>query len=421
MASRILTSVLVLAFAGSVHAQTATSLSSDPAAGLRTVASPPTPVQSDVVPSRNDECFTPPARDARGLIWGSAEYLLWWVEGQKVPALVTTSAPGAAPAEAGVPGLPGTSVLFGDRTFHDGARSGVRLTIGTWLDGCRTCGVGGEFFILCNQTEDFALGSSSFPILARPIFNTVTQRPDAEIVAFPGLVSGSVSASSESQLLGAAGFFRHELCCSTDCCGPSYRVQTLVGYRYLNLDERITIDENLAAGGTPGSPIPPTTFLVHDSFRTQNQFHGGDIGLAGYFSRGPVTLSALAKIALGANVRDLVVAGSTGILSAGATPTNFDGGLLTAGRTGSVDSCIFAVVPEVRLGVAYRLTDCVQVSVGYNLWWWTNVARAGDQINLAVNPNQLPPVVGPVASQIPAIRDTTMWVQGLSLGLLFNY
>ena len=96
-------------------------------------------------------------------------------------------------------------------------------------------------------------------------------------------------------------------------------------------------------------------------------------------------------------------------------------GLLTAGRTGSVDSCIFAVVPEVRVGVGYRLTDCIQVTVGYNLMWWTNVVRAGDQIDLAVNPNQLPPVVGPIAVQAPGIRDTTMWVQGLSLGVLFNY
>ena len=41
--------------------------------------------------------------------WASADYLMWWVQGNQLPALVTTG-PGA-----GVLGQPGTSVLFGDQ------------------------------------------------------------------------------------------------------------------------------------------------------------------------------------------------------------------------------------------------------------------------------------------------------------------
>lgn len=355
--------------------------------------------------------------DARGRIWGGAEYLLWWVEGQRIPALVTTSPLGAAPAEAGVIGLPGTSVLFGDSVFHDGARSGVRLTIGTWLDSCRSCGVGGEFFILFSQGEDFTVRSNGTPILARPIFNTLTQAPDSSIVAYPSLASGGVSASSESQLLGASGFFRHVL-----CGGCEYTVEGLWGYRYLHLNERVVVDEQVLAGPFPPDPQnPPASFLVHDSFRTQTQFHGGDVGLAAYVTRGRFVLSALAKLGVGANVRDLRIEGSTGMSVPGSLPTNFNGGLLTVGRTGETSDCVFALVPEVRLGVGYQITDCIRLSVGYNAMWWTNVARAGDQINLAVNPNLLTPPLVPVAVQPPAIRDTTLWIQGLSLGLLFNY
>ena len=61
------------------------------------------------------DCLTAAPRvDAGHRIRGGAEYLLWWVEGQRVPALVTTTPLGAAPSEAGIIGVAGTSILFGD-------------------------------------------------------------------------------------------------------------------------------------------------------------------------------------------------------------------------------------------------------------------------------------------------------------------
>jgi hypothetical protein len=293
----------------------------------------------------------------------------------------------------------------------------VRLTIGTWLDSCQTCGVGGEFFILFSQGEEFAARSSGLPILARPFFNTVNQTQDSQLVAYPALASGAVSASSESQLLGASAFFRHVLTSDCDCT-----VEGLWGYRYLNLNERIIVDQESVVGPFPPDPLnPPVSLLIHDSFRTQTQFHGGDVGLAAYATRGRFVLSGLAKLGVGANVRDFRLEGSSGISAPGALPNNFNGGILTVGRTGETSDCVFALVPEVRLGLGYRVTDCLQLTVGYNSLWWTNVARAGDQVDLSVNPNFFPPPVVPFVAQPPAIRDTTVWIQGLSFGLLFNY
>lgn len=410
MAGRFLSTVLVLAVAGPAVAQSNSPPAPAPAHGAGTAGVlNPSGTAPEVVPSSPSfEYRLAASPGARSLIWGGAEYLLWWVEGQRVPALVTTTPLGAAPSEAGIIGVPGTTVLFGDSRLNDGARSGVRLTIGAWLDACRTCGFGGEFFILCNQGDEFAAQSTGVPILARPFFNALTGTPDAQIVAYPELTAGAVAASVESQLLGASGFFRHV--CRSTC---DYSIEGLAGYRYLNLNERVIIDEQVAAQGA--------SFLVHDSFQTQTQFHGGDIGAAGYFTRGCVTFSAMARLGIGVNVRDLRVDGSTGISTPGALPTFFEGGILTVGRTGSVDDCIFALVPEVRLGVGYQLTSCVLLTAGYNLMGWTNVARAGDQIDLALNPNQLPPPLTPVVARTPVIRDTTIWVQGLSVGLLFNY
>src|SRR4029450_6186444 len=36
-------------------------------------------------------CFTPDATPCGPFIWGSAEYLLWWIRDAQIPALLTTS------------------------------------------------------------------------------------------------------------------------------------------------------------------------------------------------------------------------------------------------------------------------------------------------------------------------------------------
>ncbi len=79
------------------------------------------------------------------MIWGSVEYLRWWRRGQNLPALVTTSPPFTFD-DAGE--LPDATVLFGNETIGEEARPGGRVTIGSCLDDCRTCGVEGRFSAL---------------------------------------------------------------------------------------------------------------------------------------------------------------------------------------------------------------------------------------------------------------------------------
>jgi hypothetical protein len=407
MALRYLAACVALGFVGLAGAQTPPAPVAEMPAGTQPALANPQAL----------DCLTVSERKPCDRLWGGAEYLLWWVQGQRVPALVTTSPPGTPIGQAGVLGLPGTSVLFGDTRMNDGGRSGVRLTIGMWLDDCRTCGVGGEFFILGNQGDNFSARSSGISsILARPFFNTLSQSPYAHLVSLDPRVFGSVSASVESQLLGASAFFRHPV-----CCGSDFSLEAIAGYRYLNLNERVTINESARTGEiAPGLPVPQVSFLLYDSFQTQTQFHGGDFGLAARLNSGRFSFSALGKVALGANIRDLTIAGSTGITVPGTPPASVDGGLLTVGRTGHVSDSIFACVPELRLGVGYRVASGITLTAGYNLIWWSNVARAGDQIDLRVNPALLPPAQSP-AIATPAIRDTSIWIQGLAVGVMFNY
>jgi hypothetical protein len=57
--------------------------------------------------------------------------------------------------------------------------------------------------------------------------------------------------------------------------------------------------------------------------------------------------------------------------------------------------------------------------VGYSLIYWSRVVRPGDQIDLDVNPDYLPPATTPVTG--PArprfvFRESDFWAQGLSVG-----
>src|SRR5207247_866512 len=73
-------------------------------------------------------------------VWGSAEYLFWWIKDTPLPPLVTSSPPGTLPAL----GRPGTTVLFGGNDVDNEERSGGRFTLGMWLDACEHFGIEGS-------------------------------------------------------------------------------------------------------------------------------------------------------------------------------------------------------------------------------------------------------------------------------------
>ena len=51
--------------------------------------------------------------NARSKSWADAEFLLWWMRGQNLPAIATTNPAGTSATQAGVLGAPGTSTIMG--------------------------------------------------------------------------------------------------------------------------------------------------------------------------------------------------------------------------------------------------------------------------------------------------------------------
>ncbi len=367
-----------------------------------------------------------------GRLWVNADFLFWAVQGSSIPPLVTTSPAGTPRTQAGVLGGPGTTVVFGDQRINNDFRPGFEVQGGLWLDECNRFGIAGDFFFLGDSRQGFAAASLGTPILARPFFNVATNASDAQLIAaggtgngsdsqliaFPGLVAGTVVVNSSSSFLGAGVNGLYNLCC--DCRG---RLDLIAGYRYLRLTDELSIAEDLTTtGAVTGVPIG-TRFQVLDRFRTENDFHGGRVGAAAEMSRGRFFADVSGSVAFGVTHSVVEISGSTVITLPGAAPVTQPRGLLAqTTNIGRYTSDEFAVVPEVSFRVGMRVTDHLRAYAGYTFLYWSNVARPGNQIDLGLNPTQIP-TGGLVGAPRPVFlrHDSDLWVQGLNLGLEFRF
>jgi hypothetical protein len=346
------------------------------------------------------------------------------MKGAALPPLVTASPAGTPAPQAGVLGAPSTTILFGGNRVNDEARSGVRFTLGGWLDDCQTLGVEGNFFMVSSRGTGFGANSTGSPILARPVFDVTTGRPNSELIAFPGLLAGSVSANAASTgLLGADALLRANL-----CCGCNYRLDVVGGYRYLRLSDHLGVDEHLVSTSATNPNLIPlgTSILLADRFDTRNEFHGLNLGLKGNLWRGPWVLQGRALLAVGDNREVVNISGATTVTVPGAGPpvTNVGGLLALPSNIGrfSKDRC--EVIPELGARVGYQVTPHLQAFAGYSFLYWGGVVRAGNEVDLAVNPNLLPgsgtPATG-ARRPMPLLTNSSFWAQGIELGLELHF
>jgi hypothetical protein len=365
--------------------------------------------------------------------WVSVDYLNWRQKGMYLPPLVTTSRANTPQTDAGVLTRNATTLLFGDDEVLDNGFNGLRLNFGFWLDRCHNWGLGAEYFGIGQESVDFArtsTGAVGSQILARPFFNVgnTNAGEDAQLVAFPNVIRGTVAVRATSELAGAAVNLRYRTNCNTGCehdwmCGGCSQVHTradvLFGYRYLELDESVGISENLVSL----LPAPDSgAFSINDTFDTRNTFNGFDMGMMYNRRRGVWTMDLLAKMALG-NTRQVVnIRGTTLLDAAEQLPA---GGLLAQqSNIGRHQRDRFAVVPELGATLGYHITPNFKLRAGYTFIYWSNVVRPGDQIDLDVNPEFLPPATGNITtSRRPrfAWNDSDYYVHGVNLGAEFTW
>lgn len=366
-----------------------------------------------------------------GKSWVSAELLMWWNKGNQVPALVTTS----SPQFNGIPGVGDTRVLLGGpfgETFHMGGRIGV----GHWFGDGECRGVDARVFWVAPSSSTFSASVPPFGLLARPFINinpTVTAAnvgvgQTAEVVAGPDVANGSVTALMRSTVWGAELNYRRYL-----AGNGVARVDGLIGYRYLDLSEQLTITETFNRLDTAQAMavLPATTGTITDQFQTTNRFHGGQIGAVGTVTRGRWSLDGRATVAFGTVFQSVSISGAQTLTFPNGGVSSVPGGLLAVpgANIGTFSQTKFAVVPEVGLNVGYQVTNRMKVFVGYNFLYLSSAIRPGETIDQRIDaarvPNLLPvdsagmPVTP--ARPMPLMSTSGYFVQGINFGLVFKW
>ncbi len=390
-------------------------------------------------------------------LFARGEYLLWCVREGRTPVLFTT-----APDVAGANGILGestTQILFGTHDMDFGALSGVRATAGANFGVDEFWGFEISGFVLEQGKKDFTAASNAegLPLLVRPFLNVLDTLESGFEVASSGNLQGAIHIHGDSQFWGAeSNLVAHSV------RDGNRRFDLIAGYRFLDLDERITIQENLVALKEDATLfhvfLPPTgqpaTFItvkqgarviVYDDFSTRNRFNGGQFGGRFQWMRDRWTLDLTAKIAFGFTHEESRIFGLSVLNNPGEPTVAAPGGVLAltvppgnpagapTSNIGTLSRDAFAVVPEVNLQVHYDVTSRIRASVGYNGLYCSAMARPGDQMDRLLNPKLVPtggsfnPVTEPFnprAEQTrPAggLRDSGFWANGLNVGLEFRY
>jgi hypothetical protein len=365
-----------------------------------------------------DGCLPRPNR-----FWFRGEYLLWSFSGSPVPPLVTTSSNGL-PATFG---NPTTSVLY--NSIDNPLRSGAQFTLGTWLPNYEDWGLEGSFFFIGQRDTGFDVNSNSYPVLSMPYFDVGRAAgpnvPSSENEAVPGVITGNINISTYTTMSGFEVNLRRKL-----ACGPRFWLDGLIGYRNINVEDSIVMTRNFTI--TPPG-VAPATFNIFDSFRTANNFNGGQIGLDGEYKLiDRLSLRGTFKLALGNMSQAIDIDGASQQRIGNGAITRETGGVyaLTT-NIGHHTRNTFTAIPEFGLKINYDVTDNLRLYAGYSALYLPDVLRAGNQIDTTVNSNYIPfvrnnPAVAPFANtgpQRPAVlfNSSGMWAHGVNFGLEYHY
>ncbi len=364
----------------------------------------------------------------RGFV--QAEYLMWWASALNIPILATTNTQGGF----GFIGEPGTVPLLGPGEFIGPFRNGFRVRGGWWSES--GCGLDGSFFLLGRKTATSTITSDEYPTIGRPIFapnpgpGGLPIGEFVESVAFPGIITGVLTVQAESVIWGFDANIRN---CLWNRCDS--RASWFVGFRNVNLNESITITENITvvgnASNVPGTvditsdPIG-TMVVVQDRFATRNSFYGGQMGVTFERDYGRFTFDTRASLAFGVTHQELAIDGYQIRTRPGMPPMSFTGGLLAAGpNLGTFTRDQFSVLPELTFNVGYRLSPSLKAYVGYNVMYWNNVIRPGDQIDGVVDLTFVPnaPNVPPsgLNRPQPLFKQSDMWMTGVQFGMEWRW
>ena len=331
----------------------------------------------------------------------------------------------------GALGQPGTTILFGDDDYRFGTRHGVRVQGGVYLDSEQTFSVDAAGFYIFpdNIQSRFASDDTGSPLIARPVLNAFVGQLRSFLTSTPGLFAGSTTVDARSELWGFETNARYEF-----ELAPSIRANVLGGVRFVRLNERLGITDQLTPIvpgaftflGPANFVNPPNTIRDQDLFETANNFYGVNLGSQVRWQKDWLFLSAYGKVALGSTEEKLRIQGSTTLVTPTGNQTAPGGILALPSNIGNYSRSVFGVVPEAGLTLGIEPIRHVRATLGYSFLYWNNVLRPGAQIDRIVNPGQVPTdsnfgVNNAGPHPIVDLMDKSFRVHTLNVGLELYY
>ncbi len=362
-----------------------------------------------------DTCSCDPVCGPPGRVWFGADVLYWHVGGDPIPPLVSSSPTNGV--------LPNAAVLVGNQNFNNDFRAGLRVNAGVWFTDRHSVGFQGGAFQLLDQSQNANFASGGTPILARP-FNNLNVAASSQIVSFPGAAAGNVGVSERNTLQGLDLALRGIV-----CCGDTWRLDALIGYRHLRFTEQLLIQEHIVALAPNSQTVlglPPGTVVdSFDRFDTGNEFHALQVGFTGDVRLWEkLTLSGTAKASFGVMQQGVGIDGATRFSTDTAPRV---GGLLALNSNiGAYHRSDNTLVPELTLCANYQFNSRICFRAGYDLLYLPNVQRAGSTIDTTIDPARIPPIGTPSTTNVRPVfgsggNASDLLIQGVHAGFEIRF
>ena len=339
------------------------------------------------LPERAPEKPKPTACGPAGRFWIGAGLELAWLKPTQVPALVRL-------------GTATGPVAFGGQLTSPFV-AGLSLAGGFWLNEDHTHGFDASAFLLPQSGTNTVIFSNGSPLLLPTANGGMFPLADPTL----GL-AGAYQAGFNTRFTSADVNYRNNLLCT-----PDARLDALVGYRYGHVGDEASLYGKRI--GTDGEIV-----RFRDDISARNDFHGGQIGLAGEYRLDRWFLAGSGKVAFGAVFTETDLEGKFRV-NGKVVPFGF---YARPGVSGTMQHSHFAVMPVAGLTLGRQLGERGRITVGYNFLYLSSLTRAPD----VIDPTPAVLTGNPQAS-IPAAnvrRDAAtsdFWVQTVSVGMEWRY
>lgn len=387
-------------------------------------------------------------------VWIEGEYLLWAIKKNPLPVPLVTQGSLSDPID-GALGQPNTKIKLGKQQIDMGWMNGFQVRAGSWLTPSQQIGLEAGYFLLPTTTRKKSLhtsGEIGSPSYAVPIYDVtglwgLNGVPGESIYLLPGPLgdmpgfNGDFKLKLSSRFQGAQLNVLYRMAKWT-----MFQLNALTGFRWLQLKEQLKFQ--VSTHTVPNFPFGFSFADTKDSFKTDNNFYGGQLGIgAGYASR-HFDVKGVLQVGLGAMIEAIHIHGSSQTSNGNlfyetknTSNETLKGGIFAQKTNiGTHHRQAFAAVVDANVQASLKVSRYLELGAGYSFLWMSALARPGKQIDRKINPTltalaeasretvgtqQAPTAFGMPGPAQPAqgpkkpdfsLKNSDFWAQGLTVG-----